>query len=208
MTMPPEPTPASNPRPGRPRALDHVKQREIIAVVSAGFSIERAAHYVDCAPSTIRRECRRNPQFDKEIRRACLSAQLSPLQAIREAARKYWRAAAWLLERLDPERFGKQRPGEVKPEELEAYISIIADIIGREIADPHERQRIYDKIDALQKSTDRLALTIRDTPPRRRSRRHASELTPAASELFAEIERAVFSPPTVDGQPPAEIENP
>jgi hypothetical protein len=49
----------SKSRRGRPRALDHVKQREVIASVNAAFSIDRAARYVGCAPSTIRRECRR-----------------------------------------------------------------------------------------------------------------------------------------------------
>lgn len=200
MNSPTELTPASQSRPGRPRALDHVKQREIIAVVSAGFSIERAARYVDCAASTIRRECRRNPNFDTELRRASLTAELSPLQALREAARKYWRAAAWLLERLDPERFGKPNPRYIKPEQLEAFSSIIMQIISREVENPQERQRIYDKIGELQKSAERLMLTLRDTPPRRRSRRRASELTPAARDLLAEIDRAVFSAPTANDQ--------
>jgi hypothetical protein len=193
MNTPTELTPASTSRPGRPRALDHVKLREIIALVTAGFSIERAARYVDCAASTIRRECRRNPQFSGELRRAALSAELSPLQAIREAARKYWRAGVWLLEHLDPERFGKQNPRHIKPEQLEAFSSIIMEIIGREVENPQERQRIYDSIAELQKSTERLLLTVRETPPRRRSRRRACELTPAARNLLAEIDRAVFS---------------
>jgi hypothetical protein len=55
-----------------------------------------------------------------------------------------------------------------------------------QLASPQERQHIYDKIFNLQKSTDRLMLTVRDTPPRRR----ASELTPAATDLLAEIDRA------------------
>lgn len=190
----------SNSRAGRPRALDDVKRREIIALTTAGFSIERAARYVDCAASTIRRECRRNPNFDTELRRAGLTAELCPLQALREAARKYWRAAAWLLERLDPERFGKQNPRHIKPDQLEAFSSIIIEIVSREVADPQERQRIYDKIGELQKSTERLVLTVRDTPPRRRSRRRASELTPAARDLLAEIDRAVFSAPNANGQ--------
>jgi hypothetical protein len=194
----------SKSRPGRPRALDHVKQREVIASVNAGFSIDRAARYVGCAPSTIRRECRRNPEFDRDLRRACFSAELYPLQALREAARKYWRAAAWLLERLDPARFGKPRPGYVKPEELEAFTSIFSGIISREVADPKERQRIYDRLHELDKSTQRLLSVIRDTPPRTRSRRRASELTPAARDLLAEIDRAVFGAPTTNGHAAAQ----
>jgi hypothetical protein len=176
----------------------------VIALITAGFSIERAARYVDCAASTIRRECRRNPEFDRDLRRACFSAELSPLQAVREAARKYWRAGAWLLERLDPQRFGKQNPRHVTPEQLQAFSSIITEIVSREVANPQERQRIYDKICELQKSTERLMLTVRDTPPRRRSRRRASGLTPAARGLLAEIDRAVFSAPNPNDQAAAE----
>lgn len=196
MTMSNEPVPAFHSRPGRPRALDLTRQREIIAVISAGFSIERAARYVNCSPSTIRRECRRNPQFDNELRRASLTAQLSPLQSIRAAGRKYWRAAAWLLERLDPERFAKQNPRYLKHEAIEAYVNIIAQIIGSEVADPHQRQRIYDKICALQKIGERRSRAVEDTPPRRRSRLRARcrgvELTPVAREILAEINRATI----------------
>jgi hypothetical protein len=74
------------------------------------------------------------------------------------------------------------------------------EIIGREVKNPQERQCIYDKIFNLQKSTERLLLTLRDTPPRRRSRRRATELTPAAKDLLAEIDRAVFSAPNANGQ--------
>jgi hypothetical protein len=177
---------------GRPRALDHVKQREIIAVVTAGFSIERAARYVDCAASTIRRECRRNPQFCGELRRAALSAELSPLQAIRESARKYWRAGAWLLERLDPERFGKRVPGHIKPEQLEAFTEVLLDIVGKEVASPEERQRLYDRIAELNTYAERQGEILRDTPPRRRSKRRASnQLSPAAQQIFDEINQAV-----------------
>jgi hypothetical protein len=207
MNTPIDPTANATSRPGRPRALDHVKQGEIIATVTAGFSIDRAARYVGCASSTIRRECRRNPKFDTELRRACLSAELCPLQAIREAARKYWRAAAWLLERLDPERFGKQNPRHIKPDQLEAFSSIITEIVSREVANPQERQRIYDKIGTLQKSTERLMLILRDTPPRPRSRRRASEITSAARDLLAEIDRAVIGAPNANGHAAAQNGN-
>jgi hypothetical protein len=182
----------SKSRPGRPRTLDHVKQREIIAVVTAGFSIERAARYVDCAPSTIRRESMRNPQFCSELRRASLAAELDPMQAIREAARKYWRAGAWLLERLDPDRFGKRNPRHVTPAQMEAYISVLMDIVKEVVTSPDERQRVYEKCEALQKAIDRLAWMYKDTPPRPRSRRRVIGLvSDNARQLLPEINDAV-----------------
>jgi hypothetical protein len=186
-----EPTSAANSRPGRPRALDHVKQREIIASVMAGFTIERAARYVGCASSTIRRECRRNPEFGRELERALFSAELAPLRAVREAARKYWRAGVWLLERLNPEQFAKRAPGHLGAEQFQAITAALATFLAQEVSNPEERQRIYDKINALEKSMERMVLLNADTPPRKRSRRRAHELSPATVTLLAEVQKEV-----------------
>jgi hypothetical protein len=198
-TPPSEPSPS---RPGRPRALDEVKLREIIALITAGFSVERAARYVGCAPSTIRRESVRNKQFNSDLRRASLTAELSPLQAIREAGRKYWRAAAWLLERVDPQRFGKQDVRYVKPEQFEAFTEIIGGVIKEQISSPEERERILDKLEAIGRAAERIALINRDTPPSRRprNRRRPGELSPDARNLLAEVNRATEEAPR--GQSP------
>jgi hypothetical protein len=184
-------TPASNSRPGRPRALDELKRAKIVAAVTAGFNIERAARYVGCAASTIHRECRRNPQFCRELDLAIFTSELAPLNAIREAAKKDWRAGVWLLERLNPELFGLRKPGQIGPEQLKAFTECIARILAEEVKDPHERQRVYDKLNALEKSADRMVQAEANTPPRRRTRRRAHELNPAATALLAEVEQTV-----------------
>src|SRR2546427_717901 len=78
------PAPSSPLPPGRRRALDETKLREICALITAGCGITGAARYVSCAPSTIRREARRNPEFNEKLRRAILAAQLAPLNALRD----------------------------------------------------------------------------------------------------------------------------
>ncbi len=93
---------------GRERILDEGKLREVCALLSAGCSLQAAAHYVQCAPNTIRREAARNPDFGRRFREARLQAQLSPLQAMRTAAASHWRAAAWMLERGDPDHFARR----------------------------------------------------------------------------------------------------
>jgi hypothetical protein len=184
-------------RPGRPRALDDVKLREIIALITAGFSIERAARYVGCAPATIRRETIRNAKFNRDLRHASLNAELSPLQAIREAGRKYWRAAAWLLERMDPQRFGKQNVGHIKPEEVQAFLQVVWDVIHQDVANPDERDRILIKLDHLARAVERVAFIERDTPPQpRRRRRRPGQPSPEAQRLLAEINHPVDGEPT------------
>jgi hypothetical protein len=149
-SQPPAPTP--NPRkPGRPRALDDAKRREICALISAGCGIEGAAKYVGCAASTIRREGVRNPEFGDALRRAQLSAELAPLQLMRGFARKYWRAAAWLLERTNPQRFAKQNVRFLKPEQLNEYTEIMGAIIRDEIHDDDTRLRVVRRLQKLSK---------------------------------------------------------
>jgi hypothetical protein len=187
---------------GRPRALDDVKRREIVALITAGFSIDRAARYVGCAASTIRRESIRNQQFQSDMRRASLSAELSPLQAVREAGRKYWRAAAWLLERMDPQRFGKQDVRCFKPEQLEATVDVFSRIIASEVSSPQERLRIVQKVEVLLKRAERMVWINHNTPPSRprRKRQRPDELSPEARLLLAEVDRAV------DGRAPQDLD--
>jgi hypothetical protein len=142
-----------------------------------GASLEGAARYVGCAPSTIRREACRNADFCEALRRATFSAEVMPLQLMREFAKKYWRAAAWLLERLDPQRFGKQSVRFVKPEEFHAYVQTLTEIAKESIHDPEDRKRVSDKLADLLKKSRREVWANRDTAPRPRQRKPARQHT-------------------------------
>jgi IS30 family transposase len=161
----------SAPSPGRPRALDNVKLREISALISAGCGLEGAARYVGCAASTIRREARRNPDFNEQLRRAHLAAELGPLNAMRNAAHTHWRAAAWLLERTNAQRFAKQNVRHVKPEHLQQYTEMIGNLLNEEIADRNTLRRIRRRrLGKLikQSHADALAAEFDPCPTRRK----------------------------------------
>ncbi|CAK9037419.1 Uncharacterized protein SCF082_LOCUS22134 [Durusdinium trenchii] len=68
-----------------------------------------AARYVGCDRKTFRREREVNEEFDDQIRRAEMSAEFKPLHAIRNAASKHWRAAAWLIERQDKQKAARRK---------------------------------------------------------------------------------------------------
>jgi hypothetical protein len=153
---------------GRPRALDEIKRGEICALVHMGSSLEGAARYVGCATSTIRREARRNPEFGQSLRRSSYSAEIAPLQAMREFAKNHWRAAAWLLERLDPERFAKPNLRFLKPKDLQNYSEMLAELLKDEIRDPADLERVHKKLNELAKVVAREAWANRDTAPRPR----------------------------------------
>lgn len=158
-------------KPGRPRALDETKRREVCALISAGCGIDDAARYVGCAASTIRREADRNPQFDERLRRAALAAELTPLNDIRQAAKKYWRAAAWLLERANPQRFGKQDVRFLKPEQFGQYLDLLAGIVRQEVADEATRQRIAQRLLELRDLIERESWAKREPIAKRPNRK-------------------------------------
>jgi hypothetical protein len=136
---------------GRVRVLDEAKQREVCALVSAGCSLLAAAQYVACAPNTIRREAARNPDFGRRFREARLQAQLSPLQAMRKAAASHWRAAAWMLERGDPEHFARRPAPAFRPKQAQALRDDIVAILTTEIENPIVLQRVRRQIQHLMR---------------------------------------------------------
>ena len=108
--------------------------------MSAGCSLQAAAHYVACAPNTIRREADRNPDFGRRFREARLQAQLSPLQAMRKAAASHWRAAAWMLERGDPDHFARRPSPAFRAKQAQALRNDILAILSAEIDNPYPAQ--------------------------------------------------------------------
>lgn len=153
-------------KPGRPRALDDAKRREVCALISAGCGIEGAARYVGCVASTIRREGARNPEFGDAIRRAHVSAELTPLQMMREFARKYWRAAAWLLERTNPQRFAKQNVRFLTPDQFGQYVEVLQDIMCDAIKDSATRRRVIRRLNELTKVAERESWAQREPIPK------------------------------------------
>ncbi|NOZ40790.1 MAG: hypothetical protein GXP24_11265 [Planctomycetes bacterium] len=133
---------------GRPRALDETKRREICALVTAGAGIERAAQYVGCSHSTICREARQDDEFREQLRRAKATTQLGPLQAMRQAVQTNWRAAAWMLERSDPEQFGRRYRNSLGAKELRALARDLMAIFDDEIDHPLQRERVAERVQA------------------------------------------------------------
>ncbi len=133
---------------GRPRALNETKRREVCALVSAGAGIRRAAQYVGCSHSTICREAKRDHAFREQLRRAKATTQLAPLQAMRQAVQTNWRAAAWMLERSDPDQFGRKYRNALGAKELHALARDLMAIFDQEIENPLQRERVVERVQA------------------------------------------------------------
>lgn len=139
------------------RKLDDAKRREICALLTAGYSVTSAANYVDCSRRTIHRELERNAEFAEKVRRAEIAGQLDPLATVRHAARSDWRAAAWYLERTNPQRFGKRNPVLIKPEDILAEIDSLVEIIFEEVKDDATCDRIVERLVAAAGNIDKAA---------------------------------------------------
>ncbi len=158
---------------GRPRALDEIKRREISALLSAGSGIADAARYVGCSARTIRREALRNEDFHDTLRKAELSAQLEPLRTLRKAAASNWRAAAWLLERINPDRFAKHDAKTVRLDELDRIVCHLIEMIAGEIEDPDTRSRVYQR---LLSATQKIEKESNDLDRPRRDPKRAQQM--------------------------------
>ncbi len=136
---------------GRPPILDEVKRGEIVAIVTLGLSRRTAAKYVGCSPSTISRTARRDPEFGRRLRQASRQAELGFMRNIRDAAKKpqYWRAAAWALERLNPEDFASRGPNVITVAQFADLIGEFAQIVVDEVANPRDRKAILKRLDQL-----------------------------------------------------------
>jgi hypothetical protein len=95
---------------GPGEVLDDRKRAEVLHLISLGCSRRMAARRVRCSHTTIARTAGRDPIFALDLSIAESELDMEALALVRAAAsdRKYWRAAAWILERRNPEEYGKQ----------------------------------------------------------------------------------------------------
>jgi len=147
---------------GRPRLLDDTKKREVCALVSAGCSLDFAARYVSCTAKTIRREEEHDEAFGLRLRNAQLSARLAPLEALRGKAKTHWRAAAWLLERIDPEQFAKVDQKYYRPEEVIDLLENIGTALEDQL---HDLTSKFTAADILQEALKSARLPKRHRNP-------------------------------------------
>jgi hypothetical protein len=144
---------------GRRPLLDEGKRREILAILAVGGSRRVAANYVGCAVSTIQGTAGRDAEFRRAIRRAEHQAEIGYLQNIQTAAKKeqHWRAAAWALERRNPNEYGRRKPDVLTPEQVTFLLAQLAEIVLREVPVASFRKRILKRLDTLYSALRRSA---------------------------------------------------
>jgi hypothetical protein len=138
---------------GRPRILNATKRSEICAILAVGCSRATAAQYVGCHPDTIRNTAQRDPEFAAALEQAESRHELKHLALINKAAEegKYWRAAAWALERKYPGRYGRRHPDMFTVEQVSHVLAqfAFAGVILEEVPEDGQRGRILARLSEL-----------------------------------------------------------
>lgn len=84
-------------RGGRPKVLTPPVKEELCKLLSIGLSRRQAAAWLDIDHSTISHLAAKDEDFARSIARAEELASVQPMMVLAAAARKNWRAAAWML---------------------------------------------------------------------------------------------------------------
>ena len=153
---------------GRPHALNEARCAEICDLVAAGHTVAAVARLIGCNVKTIRRHASRDEEFGRLLRAAELSSRADPLKMMRRAAGGSWRAAAWLLERTEPERYARQAPATCRPELVQQAFTRLIEAALQRLGDEASRRTVYQQLNQVaEEQTLRLFLppSVRTTGP-------------------------------------------
>src|SRR5262245_16144579 len=160
-------------RPGRPRLLNDFKRGQLIGLITNGCSLTAAARYLGCSPRTVRRECASDPAFRHQLKCAEIDGQLEPIKNLRAAAKKHWRAAAWLLERSKPFAFIPTRHRYFSQDDLHDMADGINQAIQKALPDPALADQVMHHIeDCFSGKADEL---LHEGPKQKRRRHLAAQ---------------------------------
>jgi hypothetical protein len=93
---------------------------------------------------------------------------MEPVKAMRQAMHTHWRAAAWMLERTQPERYGRNQKNGMGKRELRALANDLVSIVREEVFDPFVSERIEKRVQATVNYAMRHAWDQRRTGPQLR----------------------------------------
>ncbi len=118
-------------KPDPREVLDTKKRTKICGLLALGYSQRMAAEFVGCDPSTITRTGKRDENFRAQLAAAQSDADISALKIIRRTAdqERYWRAAAWILERRNPEEYGRRSPNSFTGEQVIQILQRVLEVV-------------------------------------------------------------------------------
>lgn len=165
------------------RIIDAARKEKFCALIRESHSLEEAADELDVSLRTVQRERQRDEAFDRDIR-AAKQSHPNPLLLMESAARTHWRAAAWLLEREQPERFGRRRANTARKHEVEAALDLVLEA-ALAATPPEQRAALYQPVVAAVEQAFQQCFPQVDRGDSPQSRKFPA--TPLADEAAATV---------------------
>ena len=130
--------------------LDETRRREVLAFLMLGSSRKQAAKYAGCSLASISRTEREDSDFAKRLRKAESRVEADCLKSLHQAVtqEQQWRAATWLLERLNPEMFGKRNPRSVSVQECSQFFRTLSELITQQVPSRY-RSKLLKELDRM-----------------------------------------------------------
>ena len=171
---------------GRPREFDHSMRSEFLDHIGLGATVAQAAKIVGTSLRTVQREAKLNDDFHTDLKLALETAPVNPERLMGQAARAHWRAAAWMLERSAPDRYGKRPAHSCSVENLQSVMTQLIEL-ALETTPADEREAAYQRMRAL---ADKAVGVL--TPDQREGRRWmqalATRATPLSDDAIGNLE--------------------
>jgi len=166
--------------------LDNVKCATIVALVRLGGSRRMAAREVGCHPATIARTAGRDPHFAERLAHAESLADRKALDIISRAQdqEKYWRAAAWVLERRNPDEFARRMPNTFTAEQVMEVIARLIRVLLPAVPDERRDEVMLEFNDTLSE----LGPLVANASPHGPSEICANNLSDNEGLNFAQVE--------------------
>lgn len=92
-----------------PTLLNSDQRLDVLEAIELGAGIETAARFAGCDAADITCTLDADPRFRRHYHRAEVQLEIECLRAVRLQGRN-WRAAAWALERIYPDRYAPRKP--------------------------------------------------------------------------------------------------
>ena len=109
---------------GSSRIMTPERREKFCELLAESHTIEEASEAVGVSIRTVQRERKRDEDFDHEVLLA-LQKTPDPLKLMEQAARTHWRAAAWLLERQNPEEYARKPVNTTSPKRVAAALRFV-----------------------------------------------------------------------------------
>jgi hypothetical protein len=139
-------------------------------MISVGCTRRTAAALLGSNESTFRSAWQRDETFAEDLQKAERQRELVPLRNLQMAGQKYWRAAAWYLERLRPHEYASRKPAVVTEAQMNELIEFVMAKVLQRITSRDDRLAIAAELEKTLESARREEQPWQIAQPARRSR--------------------------------------